>query len=112
MNGIDGNKTAQIQVCIASKNAIGEDVKAWETVQSINGWLDLSTGDSKHTVYNAKVQESTHIFLADYRVLDSRVSAENSRMIIDGKRYDITLIDDPMELHQQLEIYLKFTGGQ
>ena len=109
---IGGNKTAQIQTCKPSKNEIGETVKSWETVQSIIGWLDLQAGDSKFTTYNAKIQESTHVFIADYVALDALVKAENSRMIVDGKMYDILLIDDPMEMHKQLEIYLKFTGGQ
>jgi hypothetical protein len=33
-------------------------------------------------------------------------------MVINDKVYDIMVIDDPMELHEQLEIYLKYTGGQ
>ena len=32
-------------------------------------------------------------------------------MVIGGKVYEVMLIDDPMELHEQLEIYLKYTGG-
>ena len=52
------------------------------------------------------------MFLADYKKLDSHIKAENSRMVINGKVYDIMVIDDPMELHEQLEIYLKYTGGQ
>lgn len=109
---IGGNITAEIQVSAASKNEIGEAVKSWETVQRLKGWLDLSSGDSKYTAYNAKIQESTHIFVADYKQLDSRIRAENSRLVINGSVYDVMLIDDPMELHQQLEIYLKYTGGQ
>ena len=81
-------------------------------MDDITGYLDLSTGDSKYTTYNAKIQESTHVFLADYKKLDSRIKAENSRMWINGKVYDIMVIDDPMELNEQLEIYLKYTGGQ
>ena len=35
-------------------------------------------------------------------------------MTINGKRYDILLIDNPMEMGSgsQLEFYLRFTGGQ
>lgn len=114
MRGIGGNITATIQVKAVTKNEIGEQVEKWPDVQSIKGWLDLTTGDSKYSTYNAKIQESTHIFIADYVPLDSRIKAENSRMVIKGKRYDILLIDNPMELENgsQLEIYLKFTGGQ
>ena len=50
--------------------------------------------------------------MCDYVELDAKITAENARAIINGKTYDITLIDNPMELNQQLEIYLKYTGGQ
>lgn len=109
---IGGNITAYIQISSTEKNEIGESVKAWTTVDSIEGWLDLSSGDSKYTTFNEKIQESTHVFVADYKQLDSRIKAENSRMIINGNAYDVMLIDDPMEMHKQLEIYLKYTGGQ
>ena len=41
-------------------------------------------------------------------------SMEDVRMIINGNRYDIMLIDNPMEMGSgsQLEFYLRFTGGQ
>ena len=109
---IGGNIEGIIQVKTVSKNEIGEAVKTWSDVQTLKGWLDLQAGDSKYTTYGAKMQESTHIFVADYVKLDASISAENSRMVIDGGRYDVMLIDDPLGLHRQLEIYLKYTGGQ
>lgn len=109
---IGGNTTAEIRVRSTKKNEIGGTSKTWTTVQSIKGWLDLSGGDSKYTTYNAKVQESTHVFVADYVSLDARIKAENSRLVVGEKVFDILLIDDPMELHEQWEIYLKYTGGQ
>lgn len=114
MNGIGGNLSAEIQISTTTKNAIGEAVKSWATAQSLTGWLDLSNGDSKYTTANAKIQESTHVFVSDFVALPAAVKAENSRMLISGKRYDIMLIDNPMEMGggSQLEIYLKYTGGQ
>ena len=114
MKGIGGNINATIQVYTTAKNEIGERVKTWKDVQTIKGWLDLQNGDSKYTTYNAKIQESTHIFIADYVPLADGIQAENSRMTINGKRYDILLIDNPMEMGSgsQLEFYLRFTGGQ
>lgn len=109
---IHGNTRAEIQISTTTKNAIGEQVKAWETIETLFGWLDLQGGDSKYSTFNAKMQESTHVFLADYRGLDNRITAENSRVVIDGLVYDVMLIDDPMGKHRQLELYLKFTGGQ
>ena len=112
MKGIGGNITAVIQTYTVTKNEIGEQEKEWVTAQTLKGWLDLQSGDSKYSTFNAKLQESTHIFIADYVPLVEGIQAENSRMTINGKRYDILLIDNPMEMNQQLEIYLKFTGGQ
>lgn len=109
---IKGKAAAQIQLRSVTKNAIGEQIPEWETVQELVGWLDLSGGESQYAVYDTKIQESTHIFLADYRELDREITAENSRVIIEGRIYDVMLIDDPMEMHRHLEIYLKYTGGQ
>ena len=114
MKGIGGNIKAIIQVCTTAVNDIGEHVQTWTDAQIIKGWLDLSSGEARFTTYHAKIQESTHVFISDYVSLDSRITAESSQMVINGKRYDILLIDNPMELGtgSQLEFYLKFTGGQ
>lgn len=110
---IGGNTTAEIRVRSTVKNEIGGTSKTWTAVQSLKeGWLDLTGGDSKYTTFNAKIQESTHVFLCDFVPLDARIKAENSRLVVGGKVFDILLIDDPMELHEQIEIYLKYTGGQ
>lgn len=115
MRGIGGNTKAVIQVKTGTeKNAIGERVPVYTNVQTITGWLDLASGNSSYTTYAAKIQESTHVFVADYVQLDSRIKAETSRMIIGGDVYDVMLIDNPMGMGRgsQLEIYLKYTGGQ
>lgn len=114
MKGIGGNITATIQVFTQEKNGIGENVKTWADVQKIKGWLDLQSGDSRYNTFDAKIQESTHIFVADYVPLNARISSENSRMVINGKRFDVLLVDNPMEMQtgSQLEFYLRFTGGQ
>lgn len=105
---IGGNIEAVLQQMTGSEtNHIGEKVRSWTDTHTLRGWLDLSSGDSKYT-YDAKLQESTHIFITDYSPIDR--SADNKRLVVNGVIYEILLIDDPMELHQQLEIYLKFVG--
>lgn len=106
-----GNITAQLQVKTTTKNAIGEAVPTWKTRHTLTGFLDLANGNARYTAYDAKMQESTHYFLCDYTELPG-VTAENARLQIAGKTYDVLAIDDPMELHAHLEIYLKYTGGQ
>lgn len=113
MNGISGNLIGSLQLKTGTtKNEIGESIPQWSTIHNLTGWLDLSSGDSKYTSYDAKIQESTHIFICDFVQLDQRIKAENSRMIANGRVYDVMLIDNPMEMNEQLEIYLKYTGGQ
>lgn len=113
MKGIGGNVTAIIQTSATTTNEIGEQVQQWTDTATLSGWLDLSGGDSKYSVYNAKAQDSTHVFVADYQALPAGITAENSRLVCRGKRYDVLLIDNPMEMGSgsQLEIYLKYTGG-
>lgn len=106
---IGGNIVGQLQVKTTVTNEIGEGINTWNTVDLITGFLDLMSGDSKYLNHNTKLQESTHVFICDYKKLN--VKAENSRMIINDNIYDITLIDNPMELNQHLEIYLKYIGG-
>lgn len=105
---VGGNINAILQKKTESEtNAIGERVLTWKDVTTLRGWLDLSTGDSKYT-YDAKLQESTHIFICEY-VKTDRIAVDK-RMVINGLKYDVLLIDDPMEMHQHLEIYLKYVG--
>lgn len=115
MKGIGGNTKLTIQTSTAIRNEIGESELVWADAQTITGWLDLASGDSRYGTYYAKVQESTHIFIADYVPITSAyITAEHARAVINGKLYDIMLIDNPMEMQNgsQLEIYLKYTGAQ
>jgi hypothetical protein len=120
---IGGHLTATLKARISSKNKYGDPVDEWVDVISIQGFLDLSGGDSKYTTYNAKLQESTHIFICDYVAIpdgivvgllgrETIISAETTKMVINSKEYDVLLIDNPMELNRHLEFYLKYTGGQ
>jgi len=114
MTEIGGNLTGIIQTKTTVRNAIGESVPAWSDKYELTGFLDLSSsasgGSAGYTHFNAKIEESTHIFICDYVKLS--VKAEESRMMINGEIYDIQLIDNPMNMNIQLEIYLKYVGGQ
>ena len=119
MARIGGNITGKIQVCTTQKNEIGESVKAWEDAFSQRGWLGLQSGDSKYTNFNAKLEESTHVFLCDYHsgiyaltIPDEETKTiPDCRMIIKGMVYDVLLIDNPDEMDEQLEIYLRKVGA-
>ena len=113
MANIGGNITGTIQTKNSSgKNAIGEAEITWSDAFSQVGWLSLQNGDSKRNIYNAKIEESTHIFLCDFNANIYALADQDTRMIIKGKIYDVLLIDNPDEMDEQLEIYLKKVGGQ
>lgn len=113
---IGGNITGYIQTKTTTKNDIGEKVSTWVNAagltNGLKGWLDLSQGDSKYNNFNAKIQESTHVFICNYNATLSALKPEECRMVIRDKVYDVLLIDNPMEMDQQNEIYLRYVGGQ
>lgn len=138
MKSLGGNTRALIQVKDeGKKNSIGEKEHVWVDVATVNGWLDLSSGQSGINGYSAKIQLSTHVFVCDFKSFknvsvkckcdgfdlktgaiqsqqdEKKIDAtsQNARMMIDGNEYHILLIDDPMNLHQHLEILLRFVGG-
>lgn len=108
---IGGNIRGSIQKKIAgTKNSIGEKTITWKTIGAITGYLDYANGESGYIKQKAKVEESTHIFLCDYAPAVT-TDAVDKRMIIEGEIYDVLLIDDPMGMHRQIEIYLRYLGG-
>lgn len=119
MKRIGGNLQALLQVKDeGEKNAVGKRVSDWNDVTTLTGWLDLTTGDSHYNVFNTKIQDSTHIFICDYIDLSNvtrdeetiSITSKNARLVIQGLVYDILLIDNPMNMNEHLEIYLRFVG--
>ena len=106
INGIIQTKTGK------GKNAIGETVLEWADAYNIPGWLGLQSGEQKRANFNAKIEESTHIFLCDFHPGIYALADQDVRMIIKGNMYDVTFIDNPDEMDEQLEIYLRKVGGQ
>ena len=108
MKKVNGNIEAILEVKTVEVNEIGEGVETWQSLVKLFGWLDLSNGSADFTNYNAKIQESTHVFVCDYQPLD--VEESECRLTIANKHYEILLIDNPMELNYHIEFYLKYTG--
>lgn len=110
MANIGGNISGVIQTKATAKNAIGEAVADWADACTLSGWLGLQNGDSKFT-HNAKIEESSHVFLSDYSAAAYALTNLDTRMIIKGVIYDVLLIDNPDEMNEQLEIYLRRVGA-
>ena len=88
----------------------GKKVPVYGDEISLFGWIDFTSGDSRYD-YKAKIEDSTHVFICDY-INIGKIDIEKARAVCKGRIYDVKYIDDPMELHEQLEIYLKLVGGQ
>lgn len=107
---IGGNTIATVQIKSVTKNRIGESVASWQDVQTLNGFLDMTSGSTNYRNNSTKSEQSTHVFICDYVELDSRINKRNSRMIVNGTVYDIDYIDNPMGLNDHLEIMLESKG--
>ena len=108
---IGGNITGTIQTKSVEKNAIGESVASWSDAYSLVGWLGRQSGEQMRTSFNAKAEESTHVFLCDYHEGIYSLANEDTRMIIKSVVYEVTYIDNPDEMDKQLDIYLKRVGA-
>ena len=110
---IGGNTAGIIQTkTTGGKNALGEAENVWTDFINILGWLGLQSGGSNRNTFNAKIEESTHVFLCDYHEGIYALRNQDTRMKIKGDIYDVLLIDNPDEMNEQLEIYLDKVGGQ
>ena len=113
MANIGGNITGTIQTGKAGKNALSESVTTWADFRAFPGWLGMQSGTSNYQTFHAKIEESTHVFLSDYFPdIDALADGKDDlRMIIKGFVYDVLYIDNPDEMNEQLEIYLRKVGA-
>ncbi len=107
MKKIGGNIRAIIQIKETKRNDLGETVTEFKYFKTITGYLDYISGESTFAVYNAKLQDTTHIFICDYEELPEE---NNICLEIDGKIYEVKLIDVPMGINHHMEIYLHYVG--
>lgn len=116
MGRIEGNTKAYVQVRTVSADEYAMDKGYWADAfpQPLTGVLDLVAADTSRTLMK-RVEDSDYIFLCDYFDLHAdaeKLTAENSRILIDGEIYEVRMYDDVMQLHEHMEIYLKYLGGQ
>lgn len=112
MKPIKKRTECRIQTKTSERNEIGEIVNDWADEITVYGVLGLQNGDSNYSNFNAKIEESTHIFMCDFNADIYALADTDVRCIIKNKMYDILLIDNPDELNYHLEIYLRYVGGQ
>lgn len=102
---IGGNTVAYIKRAVTIQNELGEDLKSYELVQTLNGFIDYSSGLYDYS-NKTKAENTSHVFICDFVIPkwnDKEAIAE-----INGKRYDVLFTDNPMELNDHLEVFLKY----
>lgn len=85
---------------------LNQPIYDWRTVHTLLGWLDLLTGSDEQQHQNSLLATSSHIFLTEDTsfLIDATDRIYNPRT---GITYEITFVDDVMELGDHLEIYCK-----
>ncbi len=109
---IGGNKVLKLKRKTGgyTLNAIGERIPEVVDFISLTGFLDLSGESTKYTTFNSKIQESDHVFICDYVKFPLQVNTNELTAEVDGKAYDVMLVDNPMELNKHYEIFLRYVG--
>ncbi len=90
------------------KNKIGEKVAEWQDYKTIHGFLDFMNEATGRTNFNSKIVESSHVFICDYVSIDKKET--ELKAYCNNQEFDVTYIDDPMNLHKHLEIFLSYVG--
>ena len=87
-------------------NRLKEPIYQWQRDSDpVNGWFDMLTGDEASST-NSFIAESSHIFVTEDVTLDvsSKCRLYNNKS---GLTFEITYVDNPVELDHHLEIYCK-----
>ena len=108
MKKIGGNTDLILKFKSQVKNEIGEEVTTWANYKTIHGFIDFMSESTGRASFNSKIVESTHVFICDYVDIDKSITELSA--FHNNKEYEITYIDDPMNLHYHLEIFLKYIG--
>lgn len=116
MSHISGDTEAVVQIRKVEPDEYVIDRPRWQDAfdKPLKGTLDLTDADTYKSMRN-RVEDSDYVFICDYFdpcVDGEKLTTENSRILIDGEVYEVRLYDDVMRLHEHMEIYLKYLGGQ
>lgn len=96
---------AKIERYTEKDDGMGGVIYDWDEVGTINGYLDQLEGDE--ILASDKLGElSSHIFII-FEMVDVK---RGDRFIIDDEIYNVTNVDNPLNMNRQLEIKLKYTG--
>ena len=85
------------------ENELGQEIFEYKKVAEFIGYMDMLDGNES-TDKLAYLVDSTHIILTK----DMTFSAEiEDKIEVNGKTYEVTYVDNPVNIGHHLEIYVK-----
>ncbi len=88
---------------LVGENELGQELFEHKRVAVFTGYMDMLDG-SESTDKLAYLADSTHVILTK----DTTVNAEiDDKIEVNGKTYEVTHVDDPVNIGHHLEIYVK-----
>ncbi|HFI0351812.1 TPA: phage head-tail adapter protein [Streptococcus suis] len=88
---------------LVGENELGQEIFGHKRVAVFAGYMDMLDG-SESTDKLAYLADSTHVILT----MDMTVNAEiDDKIEVNGKTYEVTYVDDPVNIGHHLEIYVK-----
>lgn len=89
-------------------DGIGGFIESWSDHKSFDGYIDLLQGSDLNNAQNAFTEESTHVLIIPIY----QTGITDDMRIVDGSKrwYEITYVDDPVNIQHHNELYLKFGG--
>lgn len=104
----DDTQLFMIQTKQQNDDGIGGFEESWVGFKLVSGYLDLITGTDQNTLQNAFTEQSTHILIIpEY----TNEITDKMRIVDDRDRwYSVTYVDDPVGVHDHIEVYLTYGG--
>ena len=85
------------------ENELGQEIFEYNKVAEFTGYMDMLDGNES-TDKLAYLEDSTHIILTK----DMTVNIEiEDKIEASGKSYEVTYVDNPVNIGHHLEIYVK-----
>lgn len=104
----DDTQLFMIQERQQTDDGIGGFEESWVDFKPVSGYLDLITGTNQNTLQNAFTEQSTHILV----VPEYTNGITDKMRVIDANQrwYSVTYVDDPVGIHDHIELYLTYGG--
>lgn len=81
-------------------------IMVWNVVHTLEGLMDMITGSDEQTYQNSLIATSQQVLLSEDTSFEV-LSTDRIRNPRTGVEFEITYVDDPLELTHHLEIYCK-----